>query len=197
MLAPSGVRADGEAAGLAGHAEDLGGGQDYRGEIEAPRELLADAVDQHMADLGLQLRAAQHDDLVLLGERVVGDGVVELAMLREHEAVDAVAALAARGDPLEVALDGAAGVVGGVGRVRVQIEVEAPPGAFVAADRSALPLPAARGPALRVRPIVGQRAPAVECAGGAWRGVRGEARPAAPRPEAGARRPSASVVRRR
>jgi hypothetical protein len=79
-------------------------------------------------DVGLELDAAQDDDVVLARERGVVALLVEVAVLRQDEAVDAVAEAPAAGDPAQVALDGGAGVVGAVRGVRVEVEVEVVPG---------------------------------------------------------------------
>jgi hypothetical protein len=75
-------------------------------------------------DVGLDLDAAQDHDAVLVGQRGVVPLLVEVAVLGEDEAVDAVTEPPPAGDPPQVALDGGAGVVGAIRGVRVQIQVE-------------------------------------------------------------------------
>ena len=117
------MRTDGDPARLCGGAEHLGVGQRNVAQIEALKEGAVDAVHEDMPDVRLDLDPAQDAHVVLLGQRRVVSVLEVAPVLGQNEAVDVVAVLAARLDPLAIALDGPAGIVGAIGRVHVQVEV--------------------------------------------------------------------------
>src|SRR5581483_2330877 len=58
------------------------------GEIESPEDVIVDAVHQHVAVVGFDLRSAQHHDAVLVFEMAIVGGAIELAMLRKDDSVE-------------------------------------------------------------------------------------------------------------
>src|SRR5262249_14532968 len=99
-------------------------GQTHVREVEAGEDVGVDAVDEHVAVVGLDLGRVQDEEAVAVLERAVVAREVELPVLRQNDAVERPL-LALPGQDLQVRLDGRAAVVGELG---VEMEVEDHPG---------------------------------------------------------------------
>ena len=108
---PAGMAGDGDAAELLDVGDELLGVEAHVGEVEALEHGVVDAVDEHVAVVGLDLRSLEDADAVLVLEVAVVAVGVELAVLGQHQTVDRQHVLLLE-QPLQVADHGGAAVFG-------------------------------------------------------------------------------------
>jgi hypothetical protein len=89
-------------------------------EVEARQDVRVHAVDQHVPVVGLDLGGVEDEEPMTILELAVVPRQVELAVLREHDAVDRSLGALAQQD-LQVRLDGSPAVVRQLG---VEMEIE-------------------------------------------------------------------------
>src|SRR5438876_1557843 len=131
---PTRMAGQGDAAEPGDLRDQLLGREADVGEIEAGEDVAVDAVDQHVAVVGLHLGGVEDEKAVPVLERPVVARRVELAVLGEHDAVErALGALAL--EHLQVRLDERAAVVRELG-VEMQVEDHALRTARSAAEES-------------------------------------------------------------